>query len=161
MPLKPSRYIGVKVRKKPTNQHQNEYLPRRSFSLKPKALGNQYTMPAMHPNTTPPMMVLWKCATRNRLLCSTNDTAGMAISTPVMPPMTKMIMKPMVHSMGSENSTRPRYMVNSQLNTFAPVGMEMIMVMMPKNALTLAPAPMVKKWCSQTRNESTPIEAVA
>ena len=52
--------------------------------------------------------------------------------------------------MGTSNLIRPRYMVNSQLNTLAPVGIEMIMVVMPKNEFTLAPDPMVKKWCSQT-----------
>ena len=52
-------------------------------------------------------------------------------------------------------------MVNSQLKILAPVGIEMIIVAMPKKALTSAPAPMVKKWCSQTRNDSTPMAAVA
>ena len=42
-------------------------------------------------------------------------------------------------------------MVNSQLKILAPVGIEMIMVVMPKKALTFAPAPIVKKWWSQTR----------
>ena len=37
----------------------------------------------------------------------------------------------------------------------------MIIVMMPKKALTLAPAPMVKKWCSHTMNDSTQIAMVA
>ena len=36
-------------------------------------------------------------------------------------------------------------MVNSQLKIFTPVGMAMIMVMIPKNAFTFAPEPMVKK----------------
>ncbi len=36
-------------------------------------------------------------------------------------------------------------MVNSQLKIFAPVGMEMIMVVIPKKEFTLAPDPMVKK----------------
>jgi hypothetical protein len=40
--------------------------------------------------------------------------------------------------------------VNIQLNIFTPVGTAMIMDAMPKTALTLAPAPIVKKWCSQT-----------
>ena len=52
-------------------------------------------------------------------------------------------------------------MVNSQLKIFTPVGMEMIMVVMPKKAFTLAPDPMVKKWCSQTTKESTVIATVA
>ncbi len=42
-------------------------------------------------------------------------------------------------------------MVNSQLKIFAPVGIEMIIVVIAKNELTLAPEPIVKKWCSQTR----------
>ena len=41
-------------------------------------------------------------------------------------------------------------MVNSQLKSFAPVGIEMIIEAMPKKEFTEAPAPMVKKWCSQT-----------
>ena len=48
---------------------------------------------------------------------------------------------------------RPRYIVSSQSNTFTPVGTAMIMVVMPKKALTLALEPMVKKWCSQTVND--------
>ena len=49
-------------------------------------------------------------------------------------------------------------MVNSQLKTFTPVGTPMIIDIMPKNALTSALAPIVKKWCSQTMNESTQID---
>ena len=45
---------------------------------------------------------------------------------------------------------RPWYMVKSQLKSLAPVGIEMIIVAMPKNEFTLAPEPIVKKWCSQT-----------
>lgn len=113
------------------------------------------------PNTTPPMMTLWKWAIRNRLLCSTKSMAGIASITPVMPPMTKVTMKPIVHSTGVVKCTRPRNMVNSQLKIFTPVGIEMIIVVMPKKALTLAPEPMVKKWCSHTMNDSTPMQAVA
>jgi hypothetical protein len=108
-------------------------------------------MPANRPNTTPPMMTLWKWAIRNRLLCSTKSAGGTASSTPVMPPITKVTMKPTVHIIGSSKRMRPRYIVNSQLKIFAPVGIEMIIVVMPKNEFTLAPEPMVKKWCSQTR----------
>ena len=91
------------------------------------------------------MMVLWKCATRNRLLCSTKSAGGTASNTPVMPPITKVIMNPIVHSIGTEKRMRPRYMVNSQLKTFTPVGMAMIIVAMPKKPFTSPPAPMVKK----------------
>ncbi|CFP69509.1 Uncharacterised protein [Bordetella pertussis] len=84
-------------------------------------------------------------------MCSAKSAGGTASSTPVMPPMTKVTMKPRVHSMGTSKWMRPRYMVNSQLKILAPVGIEMIIVVIPKNELTLAPEPMVKKWCSQTR----------
>ena len=107
------------------------------------------------------MMTLWKCATRNRLLCSTKSAGGTASSTPVMPPMTKVIMKPTVHIIGSSKRMRPRYIVNSQLKIFAPVGIEMIIVVMPKNELTLAPEPIVKKWCSHTRYDRIVMTTVA
>ena len=68
-----------------------------------------------------------------------------------MPPIVKVIMKATVHIIGSSNRMRPRYIVKSQLKIFAPVGIEITMVVMPKNELTLAPEPIVKKWCSQTR----------
>ena len=51
--------------------------------------------------------------------------------------------------------------MNSQLKTFTPVGTAMIMVMTPKKALTSAPLPMVKKWCSQTMKDSTQMPSVA
>ncbi len=35
------------------------------------------------------------------------------------------------------------------------------MVVIPKNALTFAPEPIVKKWCSHTMNDSTMMAAVA
>ena len=78
-----------------------------------------------------------------------------------MPPMTKVTMKPIDHSTGTENRTRPPYIVNSQLKTFAPVGKAMIMLMTPKKPLTFALAPIVKKWCSQTRKERMQIAMVA
>ena len=62
-----------------------------------------------------------------------------------MPPMVKVTMKPIVHSIGVSKRTRPRYIVNSQLKIFTPVGIAMIIVVMPKKALTSAPEPMVKK----------------
>ena len=107
------------------------------------------------------MITLWKCATRNRLLCSTKSTGGTATSTPVMPPTTNVTMKLTVHNIGVSKRIRPRYIVNSQLKIFAPVGIEMIIVVIPKNALTLAPEPIVKKWCSQTRYDRSVMTTVA
>src|SRR6267142_2966885 len=107
------------------------------------------------------MITLWKCATRNRLLCSTKSAGGTATSTQVIPPMTNVTMKLTVQSIGTSKRIRPRYIVNSQLKIFAPVGIDMIIVVIPKNELTLAPEPIVKKWCSQTRYESSVMTTVA
>ncbi len=52
-------------------------------------------------------------------------------------------------------------MVKIQLKIFTPVGTAMIMVMMPKMAFTSPPAPMVKKWCSQTMKASRQMAIVA
>ena len=78
-----------------------------------------------------------------------------------MPPMTKVTMKPIAQSIGVAKTMRPPYIVNSQLKIFTPVGTAMIIVAMPNTALTSAPAPMVKKWCSQTMKERMQIANVA
>ena len=78
-----------------------------------------------------------------------------------MPPITKVNMKAIAHSIGGSKRTRPPHMVNSQLKIFTPVGIAMSIDMMPNTALTLAPAPMVKKWCSQTVKERMQIARVA
>ena len=62
-----------------------------------------------------------------------------------MPPITKVSMKATVHIIGNSKRIRPRYIVNSQLNILAPVGIDMIIVVIPKKEFTLAPEPMVKK----------------
>ncbi|CAM5191948.1 hypothetical protein CDEF62S_02159 [Castellaniella defragrans] len=118
-------------------------------------------MPAKMPNTTPPIATLWKWAIRNRLLCSRKSAGATDSMTPVMPPIVKVKRNPMVQIMGTVKCTRPLYMVKSQLKIFAPVGIEMIIVVSEKNELTSAPDPMVKKWCSQTRYDRTMMAAVA
>src|SRR6185312_8014503 len=65
------------------------------------------------------------------------------------------------HSIGTVKRTRPRYMVNSQLKIFTPVGMAIIIVVNEKNELTSAPEPIVKKWCSHTRYDRIMIAMVA
>ncbi len=52
-------------------------------------------------------------------------------------------------------------MVNSQLNSFTPVGIEISMVATPKKPLTSPPEPMVKKWCSHTVKPRKVIAALA
>ena len=84
-------------------------------------------------------------AIRNSELWNWKSAGGTASITPVMPPITNVSMKATAHIIGSSNRIRPRYIVNSQLKIFAPVGIEMIIVVMPKMLLTLAPEPIVKK----------------
>jgi len=79
----------------------------------------------------------------------------------VVPPITNVGIKPTANRLAVVKRIRPPHIVNSQLNTFAPVGIEMIMLAMPKNALTVGPAPMVKKWCSQTSQDTRAITIVA
>ena len=67
------------------------------------------------------------------------------MSTPAMPPNVNVEINPNIHSMGEANVIFPPYIVIIKLNTITPVGIAIIMVMIPKNAFTLAPAPMVKK----------------
>ena len=52
-------------------------------------------------------------------------------------------------------------MVKIQLKTFTPVGIATMLVMMPNTALTSPPAPMVKKWWSQTMKARMQIAIVA
>src|SRR3546814_13519668 len=92
------------------------------------------------------MMTLWKWATRNSELCSTKSAGGTASSTPVMPPTTKVSMKATVHIIGSPNRMRPRYLVNSQLHSLAPVGIEITIVVIPKKLLTLE---IGSAWCRE------------
>ena len=75
--------------------------------------------------------------------------------------MMKVIMKPSDQIIGVSKRTRPPYMVNSQLKILTPVGTAMIALIVPNIALTSPPAPIVKKWCSQTMNEIRHIASVA
>ena len=80
---------------------------------------------------------------------------------PVKPPTVNVKMKPKNQYMGVVNWTLPLNIVNSQLKILTPVGIAIIIVMMPKKALTLAPAPIVKKWCSQTTKDRNVITTSA
>ena len=99
--MKPRMYGGMKANQKPIVHSQKERTPQVRSSLKPNIFGNQKFRPANRPNSTPPMITLWKWAIRNSELCSTKSAGGTASITPVMPPMMKVIMKAMVHIIGS------------------------------------------------------------
>src|SRR3546814_16610724 len=82
--------------------------------------------------------------------------------TPVMPPMLNVNKNPIDHIIGTVKCTRPRYMVNSQLKIFTPVGMAMIMVVNEKNELTSAPRSEArrvgKEWVSRVRSRWSPYQ---
>ena len=50
---------------------------------------------------------------------------------------------------------------NIELNILTPVGIAITIVIIPKKALTLALAPIVKKWCNHTENDKTVITTLA
>lgn len=58
-----------------------------------------------------------------------------------MPPITKVSMKAKVHIIGRSNFTRPRYGGEEPVEDLGPVGIEITMVVIPKNEFTLAPNP--------------------
>ena len=105
--------------------------------------------------------MLWKCATRNRELCTAKSTGGFARITPVSPPITKVTRNMMENSMAVVKRMRPRTIVSNQSYTFTPVGTPMSIVAIPKMAFTLAPCPIVKKWCNHTVKDNTAIDIVA
>ena len=80
-----------------------------------------------------------------KLLCNWKSIAGTDIRTPVAPPIVNVMTKLRNQIIIEGKRMRPRYIVKSQLNIFTPVGIAMTAVMMPKNAFTSAPAPIVKK----------------
>ena len=63
--------------------------------------------------------------------------------------------------MGVSKLMCPRHMVAIHEKNSTVVGMAIITVISPKKAFTLAPAPMVKKWCNQTDKASTDTPIIA
>ena len=80
---------------------------------------------------------------------------------PVMPPITNRKMNPIEYTMGTVKRTRPRNMVHTQSYTLTPVGMPISIEAMPNAALIWPDWPIVKKWCSQTRNDRNATDMVA
>ena len=70
--------------------------------------------------------------------------------------MTKAGMKPITQMNGPLKRILPRYIVNSQLNTFGDGHTRDA-----KDELTLGPPPIVKKRCSRTSQDTSAMTAVA
>lgn len=60
--------------------------------------------------------------------CSTISKDELASTIPVSPPIVNRKMKPRAHSIGASHLIIPPCRVASQLNTFTPVGMAIIIV---------------------------------
>ena len=65
-------------------------------------------------------MTLWKCATKNKLLCNWKSTAGNDINTPVIPPIVKVEIKSKITSLnifriGTSGSLQEDIPVNSHV----------------------------------------------
>lgn len=75
--------------------------------------------------------------------CSTISNDEFARITPVRPPTVKRKMKPMAHSKGASHLIVPPCSVASQLKTFTPVGIAIIIVAEVKYARVSTSIPTV------------------
>ena len=85
----------------------------------------------------------------------------MASINPEKPPMVNRITNAIANSIGVSNVMEPRHMVETQLNTFTPVGTAMSMVAYMKNSCPASGMPTVNIWCAQTMNDRKAMLAVA
>ncbi len=67
----------------------------------------------------------------------------------------------MQNSIGVSNVRAPRHMVDTQLNTFTPVGTAISMVAYIKNSSPATGMPTVYMWCAHTINDRKAMDAVA
>src|SRR4051812_40002839 len=102
---------------------------------------------------------MWKCATRKVVLWIL--AGAIANKKPVIPPMRNVTIKPSVNSIGTENRTRPRYIVSSQPKIVTSGGTAAGGAADQKKAAAPGPAPREKKWRSQTNNNTKGNAAVA
>ena len=75
--------------------------------------------------------------------------------------MVKRKMNARANSMGVSKVMDPRHMVDTQLNTFTPVGTAMSMVAYIKNSSPASGMPTVNMWCAHTMKDRNAMEAVA
>ncbi len=75
--------------------------------------------------------------------------------------MVNRMTKATANSIGASNVSDPRHMVDTQLNTFTPVGTAMSMVAYMKNSSPVSGMPTVNMWCAQTMKERKAIAPVA
>lgn len=80
---------------------------------------------------------------------------------PVRPPTVNRKINPKAHSMAGDHLMLPPCRVASQLNTFTPVGMAIIIVAEVKYARVSTSIPTVNIWCAHTIKPKKPIDIIA
>lgn len=85
----------------------------------------------------------------------------LARTIPVSPPTVKRKIKPRAQSIGVSHLIAPPWRVASQLKTFTPVGMAIIIVADVKYARVSTSIPTVNIWWAQTIKPSSPIAIIA
>lgn len=84
-----------------------------------------------------------------------------ARTIPVRPPTVNKKIKPSAQSIGVSHLIAPPCRVASQLKTFTPVGMAIIIVADVKYARVSTSIPTVNMWWAHTMNPSSPIAIMA
>ena len=85
----------------------------------------------------------------------------LANAIPVNPPTVKRKIKPKAHSIAGDHLILPPCSVASQLNTFTPVGIAMIIVADVKYARVSTSIPTVNIWWAHTVNPRKPMDITA
>jgi len=85
----------------------------------------------------------------------------LARTIPVSPPTVNKKIKPRAHSMGVSHLIEPPWRVASQLNTFTPVGIAIIIVADVKYARVSTSIPTVNMWWAHTMKPRNPIAIIA
>jgi len=75
--------------------------------------------------------------------------------------MVNRMTKATANSIGASKLIEPCHMVDTQLNTFTPVGTAISMVAYIKNSSPVSGIPTVNMWCAQTINDRKAMLAVA
>ncbi len=85
----------------------------------------------------------------------------MAKTIPVKPPTVNKKIKPRAHSMAGDHLIFPPCRVASQLKTFTPVGIAIIIVADVKYARVSTSRPTVNMWWAHTIKPKNPIDIIA
>ena len=85
----------------------------------------------------------------------------LASTIPVNPPTVKGKIKPKAHSIAGDHLILPPCSVASQLNTFTPVGIAIIIVADVKYARVSTSIPTVNIWWAHTVNHRKPMDITA